>query len=444
MDTTTRLDRKYVWHPFTQEATAPIPISIQQAKGIYLYDVQGNAYKDMISSWWVNLHGHAHPKLVKALHQQSATLDHVVFAGFTHEPAVALCERLSAILPDMLCKFFFSDNGSTSVEVALKIAYQYWYNKGEERSRFIALEGGYHGDTLGAMSVGANSVYHNVFRKLFFPVKFIPYPEFLYGENDLTIDEEEELVIKKLDAFLDKYGEETVALIIEPCIQGASGMRVCRPQFLNRIISRVRRYNIIVIFDEVLTGFGRTGPLFALEHLDEIPDIICLSKGITGGMLPLGLTVTTQTIYEAFLGTNTDSAFLHGHSYTANPITCAVATESFNLLTSKKCIEQRKIIEEVHKACIFDLYESRIGIYAPRVLGTIGAFRLGKAKKQQYQMPYGIECREKALQQGIIIRPIGNTVYFIPPYSITAEELYDAYDILQVIIQEMKIYEEKL
>lgn len=444
MDKTTRLDRKYVWHPFTQEETDPIPVCIQNAKGIYLYDTEGNAYKDMISSWWVNLHGHSHPKLLHALQEQAQALDHIMFAGFTHNPSVALCERLATLLPDTLSKFFFSDNGSTAVEVALKMAYQYWYNKGEERNKFIALEGGYHGDTLGAMSVGANSPYHNVFRKLLFPVKFIPYPEVLHGENDATLLEEEENALKKLDAFLEKHGEETVALILEPCIQGASGMRVCRPEFLNILISRVRRYGILVIFDEVFTGFGRTGPLFAFEHLDEIPNLLCLSKGITGGILPLGLTIATCGIYEAFLDPSIHKAFLHGHSYTANPITCAVAVESFALLTSKRCIEQRKIIEEVHTACIFDLYESKIGIYAPRVLGTIGAFRLGPMRKQQYLMTYGLECREKALQHGIIIRPIGNTIYLVPPYCISAEELYDVYDVLQNIILNMKIFQEDL
>lgn len=292
-------DRKCIWHPFTQERTAPLPIAIEKAVGSYLYDEKGAAYLDLISSWWVNLHGHGHPDIAKAIYDQARQLEHVIFARFTHEPAVSLCEKLQALLPQKLSRFFFSDNGSTAVEVALKMACQYWSNKGfPEKTLFLSFEGGYHGDTFGSMSVGT-SAFHRPFSKLCFPTLTLPFPA--TWEGDQEVEAKENHALNVLEDLLKTNGSQISALILEPLIQGVSGMRVCTPEFMKKVVDRVRAAGILVIFDEVMTGFGRTGTHFALEQTKVVPDFLCLSKGLTGGFLPLALTVTTEDVYEAFL-----------------------------------------------------------------------------------------------------------------------------------------------
>ena len=279
-------DKSIIWHPFTQEKTAKDVIGVKRAKGCYLYDENDKAYLDLISSWWVNLHGHAHPDIAQSIYEQAKTLEHVMFAGFSHEPAVNLCEGLRDLLPAELCKFFFSDNGSTAVEVALKMAYQYWYNLGDREKRiFLSFDGGYHGDTFGAMSVSAKSGFHTQFKDLFFNVLCVPYPD--SWDDDREIELKEQNALKVLQSLLHEHHKKIAAIILEPIIQGASGMRVCRPEFIKTVIDLVRQHDILVIFDEVMTGFGRTGTNFALEQLAIIPDFLCISKGITGGFLPL-------------------------------------------------------------------------------------------------------------------------------------------------------------
>ncbi len=279
-----RRDKKIIWHPFTQEKTAAEVIAITNAKGSYIYDESGKAYLDLISSWWVNLHGHAHPDIAEAIYEQALKLEHVIFAGFTHSPAVDLCEDLQEILPYELNRFFFSDNGSTSVEVALKMAYQYWSNQGlKEKNLFLSFDGGYHGDTFGAMSVGSRSGFHNSFSDLFFKVLTIPYPQ--TWDDDSEIDLKEENALSLLRNHLREHGSKIAAFILEPLVQGASGMKMCRPEFLVKLIAEVREHKILVIFDEVMTGFSRTGSYFALSQIGIIPDFLCLSKGITGGFL---------------------------------------------------------------------------------------------------------------------------------------------------------------
>ncbi len=257
-------DRKIIWHPFTQEKVAKFPIAIKKAHGSYLYDENNKPYLDLISSWWVNLHGHAHPKIAQAIYEQSMTLEHVIFAGFTHEPAVTLCEKLKTLLPDKLSRFFFSDNGSTTVEVALKMAYQYWWNQGNrERTTFLSFEGGYHGDTFGAMSVGVKSGFHDAFSNLLFSVLTVPFPE--TWDEDEKIENKEEHSLKVLEGHLRAGSRKIAALILEPLVQGASGMRMCCPEFVRKVVNLVRQHGILIICDEVMTGFGRTGTYFALE-----------------------------------------------------------------------------------------------------------------------------------------------------------------------------------
>ncbi|MCZ2204443.1 adenosylmethionine--8-amino-7-oxononanoate transaminase [Bartonella sp. A05] len=423
-------DKRIIWHPFTQEKTAPEIISIKRALGSYLYDEKDKAYLDLISSWWVNIHGHAHPEIAKSIYKQANTLEHVIFAGFTHEPAVNLCEDLQSLLPPDLCKFFFSDNGSTAVEVALKMAYQYWRNLGRyEKITFLSFDGGYHGDTFGAMSVGAKSGFHNQFNALFFNVLSVPYPD--TWNNDDEVESKEQKSINALKHYLNDYHHKIAAIILEPLIQGASGMRVCRPQFIKEVIDLVRQNNILVIFDEIMTGFGRTGSYFAYQQLGVIPDFLCLSKGITGGFLPLALTITNNQIYEAFLGDDFNTAFAHGHSYTANPLACSAAITSLRLLKSSKCQDFIKNINEMHKKEIELLKLECPRVEKTRVIGTIAAFDL---KNSAHLMP---SLKQLFFQEGILLRPLGNTVYLLPPYCITNEEVELVYSKIIKIINSL-------
>ncbi len=414
-------DKRIIWHPFTQEKTAPEVISIKRAQGCYLYDENDKAYLDLISSWWVNLHGHAHPEIAKSIYEQAKTLEHVIFAGFTHEPAVNLCEGLQTILPTDLCKFFFSDNGSTAIEVALKMAYQYWRNLGvHEKTTFLSFDGGYHGDTFGAMSVGAKSGFHNQFKDLLFNVLSVPYPDTWDGDEE--VDLKEQKAINVLRRYLDEHHHKIAAIILEPLIQGASGMRICRPRFIKTVIDLVRQNGILVIFDEIMTGFGRTGTYFALEQLAIIPDFLCISKGITGGFLPLALTITTNKVYNAFLGDDFSSAFAHGHSYTANPLACSAAFTSLRLLKSSECQNDIKNLNRMHKKGIESLKLECPKIEKTRIIGTIAAFDL---KNSVQSLP---SLKKRFFKQGMLLRPLGNTVYLLPPYCITKEEVELVYN----------------
>ncbi|MGL9732874.1 MAG: adenosylmethionine--8-amino-7-oxononanoate transaminase [Wolbachia sp.] len=410
-------DRKIIWHPFTQEEVAKLPIVIKEAHGSYLYDENSKPYLDLISSWWVNLHGHTHFKIAHAIYKQSMTLEHVIFAGFTHEPAVTLCEKLKILLPDKLSKFFFSDNGSTAVEVALKMAYQYWWNQNNcERTIFLSFEGGYHGDTFGAMSVGVKSGFHDVFSNLLFSVLTVPFPETWDGDEEIASKEGHSLEV--LEGYLRACSRKIAALILEPLVQGASGMRMCRPEFVRKVINLVRQHGILIICDEVMTGFGRTGTYFAFEKTQIVPDFLCISKGLTGGFLPLALTVTTEEVYLAFLSEHFTKAFAHGHSYTANPLGCAAAIASLDLLVKHDTMESIKRINDIHKKELINLSKACKNVQNVRVTGTIAAFDIYSAQI----------LKMKFLEHGLLIRPLGNSVYLLPPYSISTSELEEAYN----------------
>jgi adenosylmethionine-8-amino-7-oxononanoate aminotransferase len=423
MSELSKRDKKIIWHPFTQEKTAAPVLPIVSGKGSYLYDENGKEYLDLISSWWVNLHGHANEEIASSICSQAKKLEHVIFAGFTHSPAVELCEELGQILPNLLAKFFFSDNGSTAVEVALKMAYQYWHNQGIKRKYFLSFEGGYHGDTFGAMSVGSKSGFHDVFADMFFQVLNIPYPN--TWDDDASVLDKEELALAKLDRHLAQHGDDIAAIILEPLIQGASGMRVCRPSFVRSVIEKVKARNILVIFDEVMTGFGRTGTNFALEQIGVVPDFLCLSKGITGGFLPLALTITTQEIYNAFLDNNWRHAFAHGHSYTANPLACAAAVASLKLLRQDKTLNAIREISLVQRASIDFIKANCSNTSCHRTCGTIAAFDL-KQEDQRLKLAF--------LEAGLLLRPLGRALYLLPPYSTTAAQLEEAYDKIRRII----------
>ena len=410
-------DRKILWHPFTQEKNAPPLLNIKRASGAYLYDENDNAYLDLISSWWVNLHGHSHPKIAQAIYDQARELEHVLFAGCTHEPAVQLCEKLSEFLPKSLSRFFFSDNGSTAVEVALKMAYQYWHNQGITKKRkYLCFEGGYHGDTFGAMSVSSTSKFHQAFSEFFFETLIIPFPE--TWDDDTEVDEKEAQALAALDEQLALHGNEIAAFIMEPLVQGASGMRMCRPSFLNQLLKKIQDHQILIIFDEVMTGFYRTGTLFALDKLLVKPDFLCLSKGLTGGFLPLALTITKENIYEVFLSDHFKHAFAHGHTYTANPIACRAALTSLALLQTQDCQNTIQKIYEAHQNGIDFLKAKNLPLEKFRLCGTIAAFDSTANSLSLY---------DEFTKNNLLIRPLGKSIYLLPPYCVTAEEIKECY-----------------
>jgi len=424
-------DRRIMWHPFSQEESSDLPIAIERAKGSYIYDKNGKSYLDLISSWWVNIHGHGHQKISQAIYDQAKKIDHIMFAGFTHDPAVSLCENLLKILPKDLTRCFYSDNGSTAVEIALKMSYQYWFNKGEkQRTLFISFDGGYHGDTFGAMSVGKESDFYNPFQKFMFEVLFIPLAHTWYGDEN--IDEKESKSLEYLNDQLKEKSHLISAMIIEPLVQGASGMRIYRTEFIKKVINLIKKFDILIIFDEVMTGFGRTGANFALNQINICPDFLCISKGITGGVLPLALTITKKKIYDAFLSDNWDKAFAHGHSYTANPIACAAGLASLELFLQKETQDKINIISAIHQKFIKELFNSnREIIKHTRTIGTIAAFDL-KSEKNLTNV-----LKRKFLENGLLLRPLKNTVYLLPPYSIKEEELKESYSLINEIINEV-------
>ncbi len=418
------LDRRHVWHPFTQAQTAPDPIEIVSGKGAVLTDAEGREYLDLIASWWVNIHGHAHPHIAAAIAEQAARLEQVIFAGFTHRPAVELASALAERLPEDLDRVFFSDDGSTAVEVALKMATQYWINKGTPRRRFIAFEGGYHGDTAGAMSVGSASGFFDAFQNMMFSIDALPYPETWDGDSE--VEEKEAAVLHALDAYLSEHASDTAALIIEPLVQGAGGMRMCRPQFLRQLAARLKQDGVLLIFDEVMTGFGRTGKLFACHSADVTPDIICLSKGLSGGFLPISVTVCRERLYQEFLGETFARALAHGHSFTANPIACAAANASLEVFELDNTFDKLAAIETLHRQRL-QAIAGMPGVNHCRVTGTIAAFDL-VVEDAGYTSAVGQKLKAYFHDKGLLIRPLGNVVYLIPPYCTSEQQLHYAYD----------------
>jgi len=410
-------DRAHVWHPYTQHALGEFLPTIVRASGAYLYDDGGRAIFDAISSWWVTLHGHAQPEVAAAIADQARTLEQVIFAGFTHEPAARLAAELAARAPRGLNRVFYSDNGSTAVEVAVKIAIQYWQNRGEHRRLFLALENAYHGDTFGAMSVSARGLFTDPFAEQLFQVTRLPDP----------LEDDGRAVIAALEHVLDTRGADVAALIAEPLLLGAGGMRVWSAATLKALRERCAERGVLFIADEVLTGFGRTGPLFACEHAGIAPDIMCLSKGITAGFLPFGATLATEELFDAFRSPDRKKTLFHGHSYAANPIACAAAVASFRLLDEQSAA-RRAAIEAAHRAAGERFARTR-GITNVRVLGTVLALDL-VVPDSGYLSGVGLELRRFALDRGVLLRPLGDTVYLLPPYCTTAEDLAAAYGVI--------------
>lgn len=419
-----KTDKRYCWHPMTQHQTEPDPPVIASASGVSLYDEDGNEILDMISSWWTCVHGHSNPQLNQALIDQAHKLEHVMFAGFTHAPAIKLAEKLANALPSTLNRVFYSDNGSTANEIALKIAYQYWINKGQhQRTKFLAFEKAYHGETVGAMSVGKGCGFFDDFEGLMFEVDKVPYP--FTWDGDKNIEEKERTALAYIEKTIKQQGDHIAALIVEPLMQGAGGLRFSRPEFMRAVTNMAHAHNLLVIYDEVAVGFGRTGSMFACEKIGVTPDLICLSKGLTSGYLPMSVTVATDDVYNVFLNDDPDRAFLHSHSFTANPLACAVALKSLEMFEEHKTLDKVAHIETRHQEFLNAL-QTQFKIFMPRVMGSIMAFNIAD-EDGAYKNHDGETLREYFFKNGLNIRPIGNAVYLMPPFCITDDQLDRAY-----------------
>ena len=375
------------------------------------------------------MHGHSHPDIAKAIYEQAQTLEHVIFAGFTHDPAEQLAELITSKLPKHLNRLFYSDNGSTAVEVAMKMAYQHWKNLGEDRKTFICFDGAYHGDTIGAMSAGERSLFTEVFKELMFDVEVLPYPETWIGDEDRT--KKEDAVIESLEYLLDENPDKFAGILIEPLVQGAGGMRMCSEEFLQKLHWVNRQFGVPLLFDEVMTGFGRTGDYFACLKSQVEPDIICLSKGITGGFMPLSATVCSDDIYESFNSSEAIKTFWHGHSYTGNPLGCAAGVASWKLLFENEPVFSG--MEEIHLKNLERLKDHPKPEHL-RVKGTIAAMDIINDKETGYLNPLAQEIKKKSLEAGYLLRPLGNVLYLMPPYCVTEEEINGVYNAIIELI----------
>ena len=406
-----------LWPPFTQIASAALPQRVIAGEGALLLREQGRPLIDAISSWWVTLHGHGHPVMAKAIADQAARLEQVIFADFTHEPAERLGERLSQITG--LDRLFFSDNGSTAVEVALKIACQWWVNRGEPRHQIVAFDGAYHGDTFGAMAVGERNLFSEPFDDKLFPVARCPWPATWWDDPDVEAREQAALAV--LETTLQ---QPTAAVILEPLLQGAGGMTMVRGTFLQQVEALVRQSGALLIADEVLTGFGRCGDWFACRRAGIQPDLMALSKGLTGGCLPMGVTMASERIFSAFVGADPSLTLWHGHSFTANPLGCAAANASLDLLEQNP--EQFQGFEARHRPHLEQL-QSHPKVKHCRLTGTVAAFDLSVSGDAGYLNPAGPTIKRIALEHGVFLRPLGQVVYLLPPLCISDDQLAQCY-----------------
>ncbi len=408
-------DLDVIWHPCTQmkdHETLPL-IPIRSGKGVYLYDFDGNKYIDAVSSWWVNLFGHCNTHINEKIKIQLDTLEHVLLAGFTHEPAVELAHKLVNITPKDLKKVFYVDNGSSAVEASLKMSYHYHLNKGESKSIFLSLSNSYHGETIGALSVGDVSLYKETYKPLLINNMQVAVP------RDQST-QEAQIALDVLESVLKERGHEIAAFIIEPLIQGAGGMHMYHANYLKGARILTKRYNVHLIADEIMTGFGRTGMMFACDHASISPDFMTLSKGLTGGYLPLSVVMTTQDVYQAFYcDYNEHKAFLHSHSYTGNPLACAAALATLEIFETQDILGENKKKSAYIKVKL-DKFLALSNIKSIRQQGMVTAIELQGYKAEER---IGLKIYEYALSQGVLLRPLGHIIYFMPPYIISYEEI---------------------
>lgn len=415
-------DLNVIWHPYTQMKTAGTPIPIVKGEGAHLIDENGKRYIDAISSWWTNIHGHAHPYIAKKVAEQLTQLEHVIFAGFTHPTAVELAERLLAILPNNQKKAFYSDNGSTAIEVAIKMCLQYWNNQGRTHTKMLAFKNAYHGDTFGAMAVSGRSAFTAPFDSLLFEVEFIDIPN---ADN-----------IESLKAQVTALKAQVACFIFEPLIQGTAGMVMYEAQYLNELLAHCRKEHVLTIADEVFTGFGRTGKPFATSHITEQPDIMCFSKGLTGGTMALGLTTCTQDIFNAFLSDDKLKTLFHGHSFTANPVACASALASLDIFLDPATAENIQRIAASHTK-FAERIKDHPKIKTVRQTGTIVAMEWETGNSTSYFSSLRDRLYYYFLDAGIILRPLGNIIYILPPYCITDADLNYIYGKIEQALEEI-------
>jgi adenosylmethionine-8-amino-7-oxononanoate aminotransferase len=423
-----------IWHPFSNAALDPQPIRVVRAEGIYLHTADGRKIVDAVSSWWVNLHGHGNPRIAAAIAQQARKMEHVILAGFTHDAAEELSLRLRKWLPRELTHLFFSDDGSTAVEVALKLAVQYFSNQGRpEKRELVALAHGYHGDTAGAMSVSDDSPFTDPFRSMRYPVHRV-HSAYCYrcpvGLRRETCHIE---CIQQLETLLAERSGQIAAVIAEPLLQAAGGMILHPAEFLQKIRALCKRHDVLLIADEVLTGFGRTGKMFACDLAGVVPDLMCLSKGITGGFLPMGVTLCTGQVESAFRSENRLHTFFHGHSYTGNALACAAANASLQIFDDEPVFDRIATIARVNAERLAQMREQH-QVGDTRQIGTIGAIEL-RTEDAGYLSAMRPKLYAFFIDRGVLLRPLGNVVYVLPPYVISPDELHRVYDVILEAIQ---------
>jgi adenosylmethionine---8-amino-7-oxononanoate aminotransferase len=424
-------DLQHVWHPCSQmkDYEQFPPIVIKNGEGVWLYDENSNRYLDAVSSWWVNLFGHGNKRISRALSEQAFTLEHVIFANFTHEPAVKVAEKLVALTPPGLNKVFFADNGSASIEVALKMSFQYHMQTGKtSKKRFLALTDAYHGETLGALSVGGVDLYNEVYHPLLLDTVRAQGPDCFRCPFHEKPDSCQAQCIQYVEEKLEAHHEEITAVIIEPLIQAAAGMKMYPPIYLKKLRELCTGYDVHLIADEVAVGFGRTGTLFACEQASISPDFMCLSKGLTGGYLPLSVVLTTDTVYDAFYDEyGTMKAFLHSHSYTGNTLACRVALEVLTMFEEESYIELIQQKGDLMRKLAIEAFSHLPYVGEYRQIGFVGAIELVADSVTKEPLPseerIGYQIYQRALEQGLLIRPLGNILYFMPPYVISPEEM---------------------
>ena len=415
-------DQKHLWHPYTQHKTAALPIVIKRGEGALLWDENNKEYIDAIASWWVNPYGHSNQVIADAIYKQLTTLEHVLFGGFTHEPAILLAEKLMEILPKNQQKIFFSDNGSTAVEVAIKVALQYFFNRGEKKTTIIAFENAFHGDTFAAMAASGISFYTQAFQGMFIDVVRISVP--IKGQEQESFDALREVI----------KNNNCAGFIFEPLVQGAAGMVMYEPQSLDKLIQICQENKVLTIADEVMTGFGKTGKTFACDYLTEKPDMMCLSKALTGGTIPMAITTFTQDIFEAFYDEDINKALFHGHTFTANPTGCAAALASLSLLQTQEMQDNIARINSRHLAFQKHI-ESHPKVTTTRVLGVIFALEIKTESSASYYGTLRNKLYDFFIENGVILRPVGNIVYILPPYIITNEQLQKVYEAVEKALE---------
>jgi adenosylmethionine-8-amino-7-oxononanoate aminotransferase len=415
-------DSQYLWHPYTQHKTAALPLAIKRGEGALLWDENNKEYIDAIASWWVNPYGHSNKCIADAIYKQLTILEHVLFGGFTHEPAIVLAEKLLEILPNNQQKIFFSDNGSTAVEVAIKVALQYFFNKGEKKTSIIAFENAFHGDTFAAMAASGISFFTEAFQGMLIDIIRIPVP--INGQEQQSFD-----VLKKVI-----QDNNCAGFIFEPLVQGAAGMVMYEPQSLDKLIQICQENNVLTIADEVMTGFGKTGKPFACDYLNEKPDMMCLSKALTGGTIPMAITTFTQDIFDAFYDEDINKALFHGHTFTANPTGCAAALASLELLQTNEMQDNIARVNKSHLAFQKHI-ESHPKVTTTRVLGVIFALEIQTESAASYYGTLRNKLYDFFIENGIILRPVGNIVYILPPYIITDEQLQKVYEVVEKALE---------